>query len=58
MTYRFLPEYANHKRKQIKAYEPDPVTAAMKNERLDTILVATRRGLLTLDEAMIEIAKL
>ena len=59
MEYRFLKEYANHKRRQIKQYAfLNEQEAEQKNAWLDTILISIRRGMLTLDEGMREISKL
>ena len=62
--YRFLPEYANEKKRRIKRdleyYRDDAILAqasAQATERIDAVLRASRRGLFTLDEAMQEIAK-
>ena len=59
MEYRFLKEYANHKRRQIWQYAfLNEQEAEQKSAWLDTILTAIRRGMLTLDEGMREISKL
>lgn len=62
--YRFLPEYANEKKRRIKRnmadYRDDAIIVQASEQaigRIDGILKATRRGMFCLDEAMTEIAK-
>lgn len=54
--YRFLPEYANHKRRELKKYWPkdkeSQVFLRQKLDQIDKILWMAHRGHIILDEAM------
>lgn len=69
LTYRFLPEYANEKKARLKrqsAYYADNCRSAYGEklrfdskkaiEKIDSVLRSAHNGLITLDEAMKEIA--
>lgn len=58
MTYRFITEYANYKKRHIN--EDMFLRDDLKAEsvaRINHVLTACRRGYITLDETMMEIAK-
>lgn len=57
MTYRFLDEYANHKKKQAKAYL-DKEDAAERIDLIERIVKFAHSGMITLDEAMRELSYL
>ena len=51
MKYRFLNEYANHKKRQAKLYSSKD-EAKMTAASIDKILFMAHRGQILLDEAM------
>ena len=57
MTYRFLDEYANFKKRQVKKI-PDKEAAAENARQISRILDAAHHGIITLDEAMRELSYL
>lgn len=52
MKYRFLDEYANHKKRQAKLYSSSKDGARMTAASIDKILFMAHRGQILLDEAM------
>lgn len=52
MKYRFLDEYANHKKRQAKLYSSNKEDMRMTTTRIDKILFMAHRGQILLDEAM------
>lgn len=60
LTYRFLPEYANEKKKRVlryaKTFAEEKDIFIAKAQQCDRIVRAAHSGLITLDEAMREIA--
>ena len=52
MKYRFLDEYANHKKRQAKLYSSSKEDLRMTTARVDRILLMAHRGQILLDEAM------
>lgn len=51
-SFRFLPEYANHKRRYVKRYTSDEETLAEKLKEIDKIMFMATHGYIILDEAM------
>lgn len=51
MEYRFLDEYANHKKRQAKLYSSKD-EARIAEASIDKILFMAHRGQILLDEAM------
>lgn len=52
MKYRFLDEYANHKKRQAKLYSSSKEDLRMTTARIDRILFMALHGQIILDEAM------
>lgn len=52
MKYRFLDEYANHKKRQAKLYSGSKDEARMTAASIDKILLMAHYGQILLDEAM------
>lgn len=52
MKYRFLDEYANHKKRQARLYSQSKEDLRMTTARIDKILFMAHRGQALLDEAM------
>lgn len=57
MTYRFLDEYANHKKRQAKACLGKEVVAE-RIAYIERIVKRVHCGMITLDEAMRELSYL
>lgn len=55
---RFIEEYANFKKAWLKTSEADFRDVSEDIEHIDRTVRMTRRGLITLDECMQEIAKI
>ncbi len=53
-SFRFLPEYANHKRRYVKEYAwcTSKEECQAKLEEIDRILYLATHGFIILDEAM------
>ena len=51
-SFRFLNEYANHKKRQAKIYCKSKESLHETVERIDKILFMVHRGHIILDEAM------
>jgi len=52
MEYRFLNEYANHKKRQAKLYSDSKEDLRATASKIDKILFMAHRGQIVLDEAM------
>lgn len=52
MKYRFLDEYANHKKRQAKIYCGSKDELRVTVSQIDKILFMAHRGQIVLDEAM------
>lgn len=52
MEYRFLDEYANHKKREVKKYAPDKLYADKQIEKINKTVWMVRRGYIILDEGM------
>ena len=57
MTYRFLTEYANHIKRQIKAADMPKRQKDDYQKQTDMIVRNVHRGMITLSDAMMDLAK-